>query len=236
MKNERGAQILPHFRRYIIAGILTVIPIWLTVVVFDFILRQLSAIGAPWVRALSRTLQVVAPNVSQWLLDPWFQSAVAVLLTLVAVYLLGWAATQVLGRRLLSLFDSIMERIPMVQTVYGSTKKLVAALQKKPDNLQRVVLINFPTENMKTVGLVTRVFRDADTGRELAAVYVPTTPNPTSGYLEIVPVENLVSTDWTVDEAMTFVISGGSVAPDRINYTHGVGAVPGTDGGPAARK
>jgi len=236
MSSEGGSRILPHFRRYIIAGILTVIPIWLTVVVFEFILRQLSAIGSPWVRALSRTLQVVAPNLSRWLLDPWFQSAVAVLLTLMALYLLGWAATQVLGRRLLALFDSIMERIPMVQTVYGSTKKLLASLQKKPDKLQRVVLVNFPTENMKTVGLVTRVFRDADTGRELAAVYVPTTPNPTSGYLEIVPVENLVSTDWTVDEATTFVISGGAVAPDRINYTHGVGSVPGADGEQTAKK
>jgi len=225
MNSEGGPRLIPHFRRYIITGILTVIPIWLTLLVFEFVLRQLSEIGTPWVRALSRSLTVVAPNVSRWLLDPWFQSAVAVLLTLAGLYLLGWAATRVLGRRLLALFDSIMERIPMVQTVYGSTKKLLASLQKKPDKLQRVVLVNFPTENMKTVGLVTRVFHDADTGRELAAVYVPTTPNPTSGYLEIVPVENLVSTDWTVDEATTFVISGGAVAPDRINYTRGVGVV-----------
>jgi uncharacterized membrane protein len=56
------------------------------------------------------------------------------------------------------------------------------------------------------------------TGRELAAVYVPTTPNPTSGYLEIVPVEHLVSTDWTMDEAMTFIVSGGAIAPDGILY------------------
>jgi len=71
---------------------------------------------------------------------------------------------------------------------------------------------------MKTVGLVTRTFSDAVTGRELAAVYVPTTPNPTSGYLEIVPVDKLTSTDWDLDEAMTFIISGGAIAPDQIYY------------------
>ncbi len=75
---------------------------------------------------------------------------------------------------------------------------------------------------MKTIGLVTRTLTDEDTGRELAAVYVPTTPNPTSGYLEIVPVENVTSTNWTVNEAMTFIVSGGAVAPERMHYDKGV--------------
>ncbi len=70
---------------------------------------------------------------------------------------------------------------------------------------------------MKTVGLVTRVMNDTS-GRPLAAVYVPTTPNPTSGYLEIVPVKDLVSLDWSIEEAMSFIISGGAVAPDTIVY------------------
>jgi len=81
-----------------------------------------------------------------------------------------------------------------------------------------VVLINFPSPEMKTVGLVTRTFLDANTGRELAAVYVPTTPNPTSGYLEIVPVEHIISTNWTLDEAMTFIVSGGAIAPEAIAF------------------
>jgi len=71
---------------------------------------------------------------------------------------------------------------------------------------------------MKSVGFVTRVIREAGTGRELAAVYVPTTPNPTSGYLEIVPLEKITPTDWTVDQAMSFIISGGAVAPDTIPF------------------
>lgn len=72
---------------------------------------------------------------------------------------------------------------------------------------------------MKAVGFVTQSFTEADTGLQLAAVYVPTTPNPTSGYLEIVPQEGLVSLDWSMDAAMTFIISGGTVSPSRIHYS-----------------
>jgi uncharacterized membrane protein len=81
-----------------------------------------------------------------------------------------------------------------------------------------VVLIEFPTETMRTVGLVTRTFRAEDTGQELAAVYVPTTPNPTSGYVEIVPVDRLVWLDWTPSDAIQFIVSAGVVGPDRIRY------------------
>ncbi len=112
-----------------------------------------------------------------------------------------------------------MHKIPLVQTVYGSVKKLIGVLQQQPEGTQRVVLIGFPSPEMKTVGFVTRQFRDEKTGQELAAVYVPTTPIPTSGYLEIVPLEHLVATDWTLDEAMTFIVSGGAVAPASVRYT-----------------
>jgi uncharacterized membrane protein len=88
----------------------------------------------------------------------------------------------------------------------------------KPEGAQRVVLIDFPHQGMKAVGLVTRTLRDEATGREYAAVYVPTTPNPTSGYLEVVPVDRLTPTDWSLDQAMAFIISGGAIAPDRIHF------------------
>ena len=84
-----------------------------------------------------------------------------------------------------------------------------------------MVLIDFPNADMKTLGFVTKVVREVGTGRELAAVYVPTTPNPTSGYLEIVPVEKLTMTDWTVDEAMSVIISGGAVSPEEIPFSPG---------------
>ena len=112
-----------------------------------------------------------------------------------------------------------MARIPLANTIYGSARKLLDILQTKPDGTQRVVLIDFPHAEMKTLGFVTRVMREQGTGRELAAVYVPTTPNPTSGYLEIVPMEKITPTDWNVDQAMSFIISGGAVAPDAIPFS-----------------
>ena len=117
----------------------------------------------------------------------------------------------------LRLRQNIRQRIPLAHTIYGGTKKLMSLIQKKPAGTQRVVLIDFPSPELKSVGFVTRTFRDAS-GREFAAVYVPTTPNPTGGYLEIVPLERLVVTDWTVDQAMAFILSAGAAAPDDLPF------------------
>jgi uncharacterized membrane protein len=213
--------VFRHAQRYLLAGILTVIPILVTVFVFDFFLNQLSSFGRPTVRAIARTVGEYSPNLGHWLLEvPWLQSALAILLTVFAIYILGWAVTRLVGRRLLAILESLLARIPLVTTVYGSTKKLVEAFQQKPEGkLQRVVLIEFPHQSMKAVGFVTATFVDEVTKKDLAAVYVPTTPNPTSGYLEIVSAEALVSLDWSMDEAMTFIISGGTVSPGRIRFS-----------------
>lgn len=209
-----------HIKRNLIAGVLTIIPLWITWLVFDFLLQQLTSLSQPWVKGISNAVETKYPVVAQWFYEPWFQSTLAVVSTLALLYLLGWLANRVLGRKLLGLFDQIMQRIPVVQSIYGSVKKLLGALSQKPEGLQRVVLIAFPSPEFKTVGFVTHTFHDANTNEELAAVYVPTTPNPTSGYLEIVPTGKLTSTDWTMDEAMTFILSGGAVAPDKISL-HG---------------
>ena len=140
------------------------------------------------------------------------QTAIALLATLAVILFSGVMARRVVGQRLLRWFEALIERIPLASTIYGSARQLLDILQTKPDGTQRVVLIDFPHTEMKSIGFVTRVMREHGTGRELAAVYVPTTPNPTSGYLEIVPVEKITPTDWTVDQAMSFIISGGAVA------------------------
>ena len=206
-------------QRYLLTGILSVIPLWITWLVFKFFFVQLSSLGLPWAMAVSKALQKHSPTMAEWLVAPWFQSVLAIILTLFALYLLGWVASRVIGQRILSLLDNLMHRIPVVQTVYGAVSKLIGVLKSKPDKVQRVVLIAFPNPGMRTVGFVTKVMADASTGQSLAAVYVPTTPNPTSGYMEIVPLEDLISTDWSMDEAMTFILSAGAVAPDRISYS-----------------
>jgi uncharacterized membrane protein len=209
----------PTRRRYILTGLLTVIPLWITWIVLAFLFNTLSSIGNPMVRFVADRLNPYFPEVGDLLNVRVFQSIVAVILVLAVLYAMGLLARHVIGRRMIVIFERLIDQIPFVKTVYGAVKKLLVVLQEKPgSDVQRVVLINFPSEEMKTVGLVTRTFTDAVTGRALAAVYVPTTPNPTSGYLEIVPVDRLTSTDWDLDEAMTFIISGGAIAPDQMHY------------------
>jgi len=208
----------PRFQRLFLAGLLTLLPIWLTWVVVKFVFVLLSDTSRPLIGPLLHNL--AAGNVAlAWLDDPWVQTAIALLATLGVILLSGVMARRVLGQRLLRWFEALVGRIPLASTIYGSARKLLDILQTQPDGTQRVVLIDFPHTEMKSVGFVTRILREQGTGRELAAVYVPTTPNPTSGYLEVVPVEKLTPTDWTVDQAMSFIISGGAVSPDTIPFS-----------------
>lgn len=206
-----------RLQRLFLTGLLTLLPIWLTWVVVKFVFVLLSDTSRPLTGTLLHNLAVADPAL-RWLEDPWVQTAIALLATLAVILLAGWMARRVFGQRMLRWFEALVARIPLASTIYGSARKLLDILQTQPDGTQRVVLIDFPHDQMKSVGFVTRVIREQGTGRELAAVYVPTTPNPTSGYLEIVPIEKITPTDWTVDQAMSFIISGGAVSPDSIPF------------------
>ncbi len=210
--------MLTKLRRNIVAGILTFIPIWITFWVISFLVGILVALGSPIVSAVVSRLRLQSPALERFF-PPVFQATISIAIVLAFLYLLGEVAAAVAGRRLLAAFDYLMARIPIVQSIYGAARQLVASFQNKPGNSQRVVLIEFPSPDMKTIGLVTRIFTDADTGDEIAAVYVPTTPNPTSGYMELIPTSRLTMLDWTINEAMTFVMSGGAAAPPKLNYS-----------------
>ncbi|MHB8911056.1 MAG: DUF502 domain-containing protein [Lysobacter sp.] len=209
----------PSLQRLFLTGLLTLLPIWLTWVVVKFVFVMLSDTSLPLVQPVLENLAASYPHMLAWLVDPWVQTALGLLATLLVILLSGVMARRVIGQRLLGWFESLIKRIPFASTIYGSARQLLDILQTKPDGTQRVVLIDFPHTEMKSIGFVTRVLKEHGTGRELAAVYVPTTPNPTSGYLEIVPVEKITPTDWTVDQAMAFIISGGAVAPDSIPFS-----------------
>lgn len=227
--------LVSRVQQNIIAGILIAIPISVTWFAVVFLFNFLNTIGQP-----IATASIVF---TEWIIDDLdpaiqeeilkivlgFQSAVAILGVIVILFFLGFFAKQVIGRQILAAFEALIERIPVITTIYGAMKSLVNVLQKKPKDVQRVVLISFPNPEMKTVGFVTRTMKDKDTGKTLAAVYVPTTPNPTSGYLEIVPLEQIVATDWTMDEAMSFIISGGAVGPDAMNYDKSVESIESAD-------
>ena len=201
--------------KYVLSGIVTAIPLWVTWLVVEFVFGKLLAIGKPIVDAGRHAFVRLWPSVSTNVDWPLVDKGLAVVLTLAIFYCIGWAANHVFGRRFLEMIDNALGRVPLVKTIYGGVTKLISSLQGPPGAGQRVVLINFPSEEMKTVGLLTRIITETATGRKLAIVYVPTTPNPTSGYVEIVPIERVVLTDWTLDEAMNFIVSAGAVAPER---------------------
>ena len=207
------------FARWFLTGLLTLLPLWLTWVVVTFVFVLLSSISAPWVVPLSEGIADSFPDYMGWGKALWVQNTIAMVATLFVILAVGALTRRVVGQRLLRWFEALIARVPLANVIYTSARKLLDMLETKPGSTQRVVLIDFPHRDMKSVGLVTRVIREEGSGRELAAVYVPTTPNPTSGYLEIVPVELLTPTDWTVDQAMSFIISGGAVAPDAMPFT-----------------
>jgi uncharacterized membrane protein len=208
----------PHFLRYILIGFFTVAPLWVTWLVFDFLFSLLAKTGAPFMRAMARGIRPISDTLAEWLLNPAVQYVLAALFTLAGLYGIGLLTSMVLGRRLIAFMERQFERLPLLQTIYGATKRFLLSLRQPPVSGQRVVLIAFPSPEMKAVGLVTKVMTDPDTGRQLAAVYVPTSPNPTSGYIEIVPLEDVVQTDWSMEEAMAFVMTGGTNAPDRLRF------------------
>ena len=208
-----------RLQRLFLTGLLTLLPLWLTWVVVKFVFVLLGDLSKPLVQPSLQGIASRNPMAFGWLVEPWVQGALALVATVLAILLVGWLARRVIGQRLLRWFEALIARVPLANVIYTSARKLLDMLETKPGSTQRVVLIDFPHRDMKSVGLVTRVIREEGSGRELAAVYVPTTPNPTSGYLEIVPVELLTPTDWTVDQAMSFIISGGAVAPDAMPFT-----------------
>ena len=208
-----------NLRRWFLTGLLTLLPLWLAWLVVSVLFGWLSDLSRPWVAPLLRGLAGLDPVVFGWAASPWALSLVALIGTLLIIMGVGALTQRVIGQTLLRWTEGLIARVPLVNVIYSSARKLLDLLQHPPGGgSQRVVLIDFPHRDMKAVGFVTRTLREEGTGRELAAVYVPTTPNPTSGYLEIVPVDRLTPTQWSFDEAMAFIISGGAVAPEAVPF------------------
>lgn len=203
--------------RHIITGVLTVIPLFVTVWIVWFVVDMLIWTGRPATLALSGMVRPTSPEVADLILAGWFQSGLALLLVLIFLYVLGRVANAVVGRRFLGMVDRLVDAVPLARTIYGATRTLIRSMGG--DGVaagQRVVLIEFPSRDMRVVGIVTRIFPATEDQPELATVYVPTTPNPTSGFVEIVPTSRLTWLDWSKNDAMAFIVSGGSMSPDTF--------------------
>jgi uncharacterized membrane protein len=206
-----------NFQKNLIAGLLTIIPLVVVWLVFDFFLETLSDWGRPFAGVLAQAIEQQHPAMTPVLEDGRVQWVIALFCTLLALYIIGAVTSRVIGQTLWGYVEAIINRIPLANTVYSAARKLVDVLRTKPDNAQRVVLIDFPYEGAKTLGFVMRTFVDAASGVTTAAVYVPTAVNPTTGYLQLVPVDRLVASDMTSEQAMAMIISAGAVMPERMS-------------------
>ena len=210
-----------NFQTNLIAGLLTVTPLIVVWLVFDFFLTTLSGWGHPLAVELTFFLDSHFPALQPWLDNDAVRYAIGVVVALLALYSIGAIASRVVGQQLILMLESLIVRVPGVHLVYSAAKKLVDVLRQRPGSQsQRVVLVDFPSNGLKAIGFVMHTFADAATGEALAAVFVPTAPNPTSGYLQIVPLSKLIQTEIKGDQAMTMILSGGAVVPDRISLTN----------------
>lgn len=210
-----------NFQNNLLAGLLTIIPLVVVWLVFSYLLAILAKAGRPMANALANFLAQDFPALAPWARNEMLRSIVGVLVALLILYVIGAVAGRVVGQKLIEWFERGIARIPLVETIYSAAKKLIDVLHQKPGGNQRVVLIDFPHEGAKTIGFVMRTFPDARTGEEIAAVYVPTAPNPTSGYLQLLPLSKLTPTDMGTDQAMTMILSGGAVTPAGLSLKPG---------------
>jgi uncharacterized membrane protein len=210
-----------NFQNNLLAGILTIVPLVVVWTVFSFILTLLAAAGRPMAEAVTGYLARDFPALAPWAHNRAVGWIVDVLVALLVLYGIGAVAGRVVGQKLIEWVERGIARIPLVETIYSAVKKLIDVLRQKPGENQRVVLIDFPHEGVKTIGFVMRTFPDARTGEEIAAVYVPTAPNPTSGYLQLLPLSKLTPTDLGTEQAMTMILSGGAVTPAKLSLKGG---------------
>jgi uncharacterized membrane protein len=207
------ARTLRSLQRNILAGIITIGPLFVTYLVFSFLLGVLAKVGLPAIWLLAAILP------GDWLSQPWLQFLLAVILTLIVLYVVGRVTSQVVGRQAFKLFEAALERLPVVAKIYSSVRQLLDSMMVKKESSQRVVLVDFPIEGQKSIGFLTRTLTDETTGDLLAAVLVPCAINPTSAYLQIMPIHMVTETDLNMEQAMSMLMTGGAVGPNAIRYT-----------------
>jgi uncharacterized membrane protein len=217
------------FRGRILTGVLLVIPLAVTAILINYVYTAALKVGVwlvysfAWIFYHAFGVGSTPPT----RIDPanaaWYEILIAVVITVLMFYMLGWLGSNVVGKRIIELFEGLLTRIPFVDTLYGSIKRFVQSLSgvgDKGDRPQRVVLIEFPHPGMKAIGFVTSVVVDRNSGERLATVYIPTAINPTSGYMELVPLDKLIETDMSPAEAMSIVLSGGASAPGEMGLVY----------------
>jgi uncharacterized membrane protein len=202
-------------RGYMLRGLLVLVPLGITVYALILCYQLTAAHLAPVVRRLSIPIPEYAL--------PYAVVAISVVLFFAMLYVIGLATAVVVGRQFIGLGEAILRRIPLVKTVYSASKQAIDLIQPKDDSApgyQEAAIIDFPGVGIRAIAFV--VGRTHIEGRgEFCRVFIPTTPNPTSGYVELYPAHLIQQSDLTVEDAFKGVMSAGILVPDMIDTADG---------------
>lgn len=205
-KMPLGARIAANARKQMVRGLIVVVPLGVTVYALQFCYDLTAGILAPFIRQTNGALpEAVIIGVS-------------IALFLGLLFMLGVIAAVTAGRRIIALFEFVIRRIPLVKSIYGASKQMVDVLSPKDaeNNYEAAVLVDFPYPGVKSLAFITGRLTLQD-GVEYYRVFVLTTPNPTSGYLEIFPKEFVEASGLSVEDALKASMSAGILMPDTMN-------------------
>jgi len=204
--------MMARLRKYFISGLLVWLPIWVTLLVIKFL-----------VDILSKSLLLLPHSYQPDVLLGFHVPGIGVIITLVVILLTGIFAANIIGGRLVALGDSIMARIPLVRTVYMGVKQVLHTLfTPGGQSFRKVLLVEFPHPGSLSIAFQTgEVGRDIDGSFDvepMVTYFIPTTPNPTSGFLMMAPRSKVIELEMSVDQALKFVISLGVMQPVKAGY------------------
>jgi uncharacterized membrane protein len=194
-------------KSFIIAGIAVWLPILVTFVVLRFIVDLMDSIFSLLPRAYQPT-QLIGYHIP----------GLGIIFSLTIIIITGIIATNYFGQRLVKSGESLLARIPLVRSIYNAVKQVVnAILHTNSQAFRKVIMIEYPRKGVWSIGFLTGNCNEEVskvTGEQMIAVFIPTTPNPTSGFLVMVPKIHSIELDMTVDEALKFIISLGVMQPN----------------------
>lgn len=232
-RSRLGATLRALVRTRLTAGLLVVLPLYLSWIVVKFVFTimrdssQWAILGLlenRWFQEHIWRLQLRAGgplDIDQVLRDhptlDWGLAIFSVLLTILLLYAIGVFTANILGQRLVGLLDLLLERVPLVKTVYRASKQILSTFAgEQKQAFQRVAMFPFLSPGVYSLGFVTNIFTDSNSGEEYVTIFYSTTPNPTTGFVFVVKRANVVELDWTIEEAVKAIMSGGILLPPNM--------------------
>ncbi|MBN1973410.1 MAG: DUF502 domain-containing protein [Sedimentisphaerales bacterium] len=220
MKNKILSKIYSNANTRLLSGMLLFIPFGVILLIIHWLFTWVASMVRPLINFLMKILiRIPFINALPDTLTTIYVVILTIIILLLIVYLIGWIGQRVIGKKLLHITEKLVQKIPLVRSIYIATKQVLHSISMPGQTaFKSVVLIEFPTPGMKAMGFVTGYIHDLS-GNKYCKVLIPTTPNPTTGFFEIVPVEKVIETNLSIEEAFRIIISGGIVAPDVLNIS-----------------